>query len=111
MAFTRANDPANPGDVTPAVAPIPYPDISRAVAAIVAAIGEVKASIDAHRTALEQLTARVDALAPSAPAIDPVLVRSYALLQGSFSPSSNGTQSSNATQVQAPAAGQSVGAR
>jgi hypothetical protein len=111
MAFTRASDPANAGDMTPGVGPIPYPDITRAVAAIVAAIGEVKASIDTHRTALEQLTARVDALAPAAPVIDPVVVRSHTLLQRSFSSSSNGTQSANGAQVQAPPAGQGTSAR
>jgi hypothetical protein len=85
----RGNESGNPSD--PVIAPVPYPDITRAVAAIVAAIGDLKNTIDAHRNTLEQLTARVNGLVPPRQTLDASLVQSFTLLERNFSLASNGS--------------------
>ena len=110
--------PTSRGNETPGynvgvgVANITYAEVEQIVSPLVAVIRDLKQSIEAHRTAVEQLAARVDEIVPSAAAIDPALTQTYALLQsglGLVRQNGNGAQTqATAQSAQVPPATQST---
>ena len=113
MATTpRGSEPGNYGEMGVGVATISYADVQKMMSPLVTVISELKHSIEAHRTALEALTARVDKLVPASPAIDLALGQTYKLLQESLAVAQNGTAvQQNGTATQTPRVDQSVSAR